>query len=106
MAVFFVNSIAFRENYDEILRCLDESTSALPEVTLLACAKFIELVGEEASNISHRAAASAGEAGRLIVRVYGTSTDVSFRGRCLDVIDRMLAFQTMELPEALEAYER
>lgn len=106
LAVFFVNSIAFRENYDEILRCLDESTSALPEVTLLACAKFIELVGEEASNISHRAAASAGEAGRLIVRVYGTSTDVSFRGRCLDVIDRMLAFQTMELPEALEAYER
>ncbi len=103
LVISFVNSAAFPRRHAEVLRALDESTAVLPEATLIMCAKFIELAGGAAGN---PAALSGGRPSRLIVRVYGQSADSAFRSRCLDVIDQMLAFAALELPEALAAYER
>lgn len=106
LATAFIDSPAFSDSYDDLLRALETCEVALPEVSCRFAESFVEMAGAASGDISTAAAGDSADVSQLIVRVYSQTNDDVIRERALDVIDRMSALRSYGLEGALEAFER
>ena len=102
----FVRSDAFPENRFPLLITLERATAKLPEVTLSACERFIDVAGLAAGDISTREAGDADIVTKLTLRTYQQSSDDSIRARSLDLIDKLMEFGAYGIHDALEEIDR
>ena len=102
----FVRSNAFPENRFPLLIALKRTTAKLPEVTLSACERFIDVAGLAAGDISTREAGDADTVIKLTLRTYQQSSDDSIRARSLDLIDRLMEFGAYGIYDTLEEIDR
>ena len=85
---------------------LERTTAKLPEVTLLACERFIDIVRLAAGDIRTSEAGDANTVIKLTLRTYQPSLDVAIRARCLDLIDKLMQNGAYGIHDALEEFER
>jgi hypothetical protein len=85
----FIESQAFIDNPEGLLRSLEESESELPDIVCRAAERILEFIGEEGTSIAHAASSTALSIATLVVRQYEQSDDYGLRTRCLDLIDEM-----------------
>ncbi len=102
----FVISDAFPKNCFPLFIALERTTSALPDVTLSACERFIDVAGLAAGDISTREAGDADIVIRLTLRTYQQSPDDTIRARSLDLIDKLMEFGAYGIHDALEEVDR
>lgn len=103
----FVQSQAFVDGYDSLIRALERTTSKLPGAALLAFNRFIETVGYEAGDIRTSASADAHIVSNLVIRFYAqTAGDPEQQARCLDLLDRMTQLGALGLDKALDLHDR
>jgi hypothetical protein len=102
----FVQSPAFASNYFHLIYALDQTTAKLPNVTCLACERFLNTFGREAGDIRTGRSADADMVCRLIVRVYSQTRDERLQIRCIDVIDRMNQARAFGFEKVLALYDR
>ena len=102
----FVISDAFPENRSPLFMALERATSTLPEATLSACERFIEVAGLAAGDISKREAGDADIVIKLTLRTYQQSSDDTIRARSLDLTDKLLEFGAYGIHDALEEVDR
>ena len=102
----FVSSDAFASNTFPLLVALERTTAKLPEVTLLACERFIDIVRLAAGDIRTSEAGDANTVIKLTLRTYQQSSDGAIRARCLDLIDKLMQNGAYGIHDALEEFER
>ena len=102
----FVRSDAFPENRLRLLITLKRTTAKLPEVTLSACERFIDVARLAVGDISTREAGDADTVIKLTLRTYQQSSDDMIRARSLDLIDKLMEFGAYGINDALEDFER
>ena len=103
----FISSNAFQRNYYPLLRALEQTTAKLPEVTLLACERFIDVAGLAAADVSTREPGDdASTIIKLTLRAYQQSSDEAIRARSLDLIDKLMEHGAYGINDALEEFER
>ena len=102
----FVNSAAFPGSCFSLLVALEQTNAKLPEVTLLACERFTDVAGLAAGDISTREAGDATVVVKLVLRTYQQSSDNAIRGKCLDLIDRLMEQGAHGIDDALREFER
>ena len=102
----FVDSRAFTDNYPQLLYALNRTTASIPEFSLLACERFMDVAGAEAADISTRAAGDANNVISLTMRAYQQSSDAAGTARSLDLIDRLMELGVYGIDKALENFER
>ena len=85
---------------------LEESTAKLPEVTLTACERFVDIAGLASSDIGTGTAWSADTVTKLTLRIYQQSTEDAIRSRSLNLIDKLMENSAYGINEALENFER
>ena len=102
----FVFSNAFQKNYYPLLMALEETTAKLPEVTLKACERFVDIARSAISNTGTEEAWNADTVTKLTLRTYQQSSDNTIRARSLNLIDKFMEYGTYEMNEALEDFER
>ncbi len=86
----FVHSDAFPKNCFPLLMALERTTVKLPEVTLSACERFVDIAGLATSDDSTREAGDADTVIKLALRTYQQSSDATVRSRSLDLIDKLM----------------
>lgn len=97
-----VNSPSFLDASHSLFRSLEKTAAQRPDLLLLAVDRFLEMAGEEASDIRTRHAATAHEVGPLVIRAYSQSNDEGFRTACLDRIDALIGNEVFGIDRALE----
>ena len=102
----FVLSDAFPKSLFLLLMALERTTAKLPEVTLSACKRFIDVAGLAAGDISTREAGDADTVIKLTLRTYQQSSDDTIRARSLDLIDKLMEHGAYGINDALEEFER
>lgn len=102
----FVQSPAFVNNYFHLIDVLEKATVKLPEITLFACERFLDLVGQDAADIRTQHAGHADMVSRLIIRVYSQARDEVLQIQCLNVIDRMTQTRAYGFEKVLALYDR
>lgn len=102
----YVNSRAFDSEKDFLIHALDETTAYMPEAVLMTSERFLDVAGQDAADIRTGSASYSNVVSRLVIRVYGRSTDARIRHRCLDLIDRMTAVGVYGLDRAIVQIER
>lgn len=102
----FITSPSYEKNYSSLLYWLKDYADKLPDVVCLACERFFDVVGYEASDISQGAAALADTVSKLIVRLYTHTSDETIKCKCLDLIDRMMQLGVYGVGSVMEKYER
>lgn len=106
LAAAFVDSPAFDGGYFSLLRALETSEVALPNLTLRFASRFLEMAGGAMADFSSRMSADSMDVAPLVLRAYAQAADQDQRDRALDVIDRMSAVRAYGLDQSLHAYER
>ena len=102
----FVLSDAFPESRFPLLIALERTKAKLPEVTLSACERFIDVAGLAAGDISTREAGDADTVIKLALRTYQQSSDATVRSRSLDLIDKLMEHGAYGINDALQEFER
>ena len=102
----FVSGDAFQQNYTYLLMALEETTAKLPEVTLTACERFVDIAGLASSDIGTGTAWSADTVTKLTLRIYQQSKEDTIRARSLNLIDKLMENSAYGIDEALENFER
>jgi hypothetical protein len=102
----FVPSPAFASQYFHVISALEKTTAKLPEITCLACERFLDIVGQGAADIRTHHAANAAIVSRLIIRVYSQARDEALQTRCLNAIDRMAQMRAYGFEKVLALYDR
>ena len=102
----FVSSDAFQQNYTHLMMALEETSAKLPEVTLTACERFVDIAGLASSDIGTGTAWSADTVTKLTLRIYQQSTEDTIRARSLNLIDKLMKNSAYGINEALETFER
>ena len=85
----FIESKAFENEPYYLLRALEESSLAMPDVICRAAERVLEFLGEEGAHVAHRGSMIAKSIATLVVRQYQQAVDASMRTRCLNLIDQM-----------------
>ena len=102
----FCDSAAYQEDSLSLLHTLEQSSYRLPAITLIACEKFLERFGEEASDIRTRRVADGSTMAKLILRTYHQHQHDEWAAKCLDLIDRMCLERSYDVHRSLDEYER
>jgi hypothetical protein len=102
----FVLSTAFATEHRQLIYALKKTTAELPEATALACARILDLVGQEAADIRTASAGLADDVVQLLIRTYNQSRNTETQARCLDLFDRMAQRGVYGVNRALDQYER
>ena len=102
----FVLSDAFAKNRFPLLIALERTTAKLPEVTLSACKRFIDVAGLAAGDISTREAGDADTVIKLTLRTYQQSSDDTIQARSLDLVDKLMELGAYGIHDALEEVDR
>ncbi len=85
----FIESKAFDSEPYYVLRALEESSLAMPDVICRAAERVLEFLGEEGTHVAHHESMIAKSIATLVVRQYQQAVDTSMSTRCLDLIDQM-----------------
>jgi len=96
----FVASAAYEEHFDQLFDALDRSTQLLPEATMTACERAVEIAGHELGDMRTRRAATSDDLIAVVLRLYRQGDDTR-RRRCLDVIDKLSEAGAYGLEQAL-----
>lgn len=102
----FVQSDAFVAEHGRLIQALEETTAELPEESVLACERFLDLVGGDAADIRTSAARHADDVVQILVRTYNQSRNPEMQTRCLNLFDRMAGLGIYGVSRALDQYER
>jgi hypothetical protein len=102
----FILSTAFATEHRQLVYALKKTTAELPEATVLACARFLDLVGQEAADIRTASAGLADDVVQILVRTYNQSRSSETQALCLDLFDRMAQLGVYGVDRALDQYER
>jgi hypothetical protein len=102
----FLQSLAFKENIDDLLWPLKSSTADVAEEILLTCETVVEHAEKTFLDASDRFYIHMGSVAELLLRAYRTSDSEEIRNRCLDIIDRLLAVRVHDVEEELNKFER
>ena len=95
----FVESLAFPEDYSELIQALEKSTTKLPEkTTLRLCERFIDIV------LTDRVL-DVQTITKLILQSYSQTRNQNLQSICLDLIDRLSQMETYGLQQSLDMYE-
>jgi hypothetical protein len=102
----FLESRAFQDNYDDIIYVLDEESLYLPDIAFEVCEKFIEIVGDEASDTRTSAAGTAHHVTDILLKVYSQTKDQTVKEKSLDIIDKLLEIGAYSMGDRIDRYER
>ena len=102
----FIQSVAFAAEHRQLIRALKRTTAELPDVTILACERFLDIVGAAAADIRTGAAGLVDDVVQILVRTYNQSRIPKTQARCLDLFDRMAQLGVYGVDRALDQYER
>ncbi|MBN1174672.1 MAG: hypothetical protein JXA67_21090 [Micromonosporaceae bacterium] len=96
----FVSSPAFEDHFDGLFRSLERSTRLLPEETIAACERAVELAGRSFGDIRTRHFATSEKIVTVVLRLYRQGGQ-RLRTRCLDAVDRLAEVGAYGLDKAL-----
>ncbi|MGH3319504.1 MAG: NB-ARC domain-containing protein [Streptosporangiaceae bacterium] len=96
----FTTSAAYEEHFDDLFSALARSKQLLPEATVNACERAVEVAGANLGDIRTRRAATSDDIVAVVLRLYRQG-DEAMRTRCLDVIDQLSESGAFGLEEAL-----
>ena len=102
----FVRSDAFVTEHGRLVHALEQTTAELPQESILACERFLDIVGGDAADIRTGAAGHADDVVQILVRTYNESRVPETQARCLDLFDRMAQLGIYGVGRTLEQYER
>ena len=102
----YIQSPAFEPEHNPLFDALEKTTANMSDVALMACEHVFELAADKTGDISTAVAGTSNTIARLIVRVYGRTTDPSRRLRCLDIIDKMSLFRAYGLDVITAEFDR
>lgn len=102
----FVLSDAFAAEHGQLIRALGQTTDELPQESVLACERFLDIVGRDAADIGTSAARHADNVVQILVRTYNQSRNSKMQTRCLDLFDRIAELGIYGVSRALDQYER
>ena len=85
----FIESRAFESDPYDVLRVLEESNLAVPDVVCRAAERVLGFLGEEGTHVAYRGSMVAKTLSTLVVRQYQQAVDEALKRRCLDLIDQM-----------------
>lgn len=102
----FLESAAFAENVEDLMRPLQHSTADIPEEVLLTCEAVLRHMESLGADPTHRLYGQADSVAELVLRSYRQTSDASIRTRCLNIIDRLLAQEVYGISKELEEFER
>ena len=83
-------AMPFQQHYTHLMTALEETTAKLPEVTLTACERFVDIAGLASSDIGTGTAWSADTVTKLTLRIYQQSKEDTIRTRSLNLIDKLM----------------
>lgn len=96
----FTTSAAYENHFDSLFFALNRSTHLLPEATITACERAIEVAGTELADIRTRHAATSDDVIAVVLRLYRQGNG-GMRVRCLDAIDKLSELGALGLEQAL-----
>ena len=102
----FIESRAFEAEPYDLLRVLENSKCAVPEVVCAAAERLLGFLGEEGTHVAYRGAMAAKSISTLVVRQYQQTTDEGVKMQCLDLIDRMERIGYFGINDELAKLER
>lgn len=102
----FVQSDAFVAEHGRLIHALEKTTAELPQESILAYERFLDVVGGDAADIRTGAAGYADDVVQILVRTYNQSRRPETQARCLDLFDRMAQLGIYGVGRTLEQYER
>ena len=85
----FIESRAFESDPYDVLRVLEESNLAVPDVICRAAERVLGFLGEEGTHVAYRGSMVSKTLSTLVVRQYQQAVDQALKRRCLDLIDQM-----------------
>ena len=85
----FIESRAFESGPYGVLRVLEESNLAVPDVICRAAERILGFLGEEGTHVAYRGSMIAKSIATLVVRQYQQAVDQILKRSCLDLIDKM-----------------
>ena len=102
----FIESKAFESGPYDVLRVLEESNLAVPDVICRAAERVLGFLGEEGTHVAYHGSMVAKSIATLVVRQYQQAADASLRRRCLDLIDQMQELGYFGIDSELAKLER
>lgn len=102
----FIQSDAFASEHGRLIHALEQTTAELPEVPILTCERFLDIVGGDAADIRASAARHADDVVQILVRAYNQSRSPEMQARCLNLFDRMAKLGIYGVSRTLDQYER
>ena len=102
----YIQSPAFEPEHNPLFNALEKTTANMSDVALMACERVFELAADKTGDTSTAVAGTSNTIAKLIVRVYGRTTDPSRRSRCLDIIDKMSLFRAYGLDVITAEFDR
>ncbi|MGH3873108.1 MAG: hypothetical protein ACRDSR_16645 [Pseudonocardiaceae bacterium] len=96
----FTASAAYEAHFDQLFLALGDSTRLLPEASITACERAVEIAGHQLGDIRTHHAATSNNIVAVVLRLYRQG-DKSMRVRCLDVIDRLSEVGAYGLEKAI-----
>ncbi len=101
----FNRSAAGRENFDDVLYALSETTSVAAEVALDTCKQVLDRVARGDRDASLTLRPHADQMSQVLVRAYADG-DIDVKNRALDLIDRSLELNIYGTLRALADHDR
>lgn len=102
----FARSDAFVAEHGRLIHALEQTTAELPQESILACERFLNVVGGDVANIQTSAARYADDVVQILVRAYNQSRNPEMQAQCLNLFDRMTELGIHRVSRALDQYER
>lgn len=102
----FIESRAFPDNYDDIIYVLDKKSVYLPDIACGVCEKFIQIAGDEASDIRTSSAATAHHITDVLLKVYSQTKDQVIKEKSLNLIDELLEIGAYSMGGRIDRFER
>ncbi|PXY23466.1 hypothetical protein BAY59_27745 [Prauserella coralliicola] len=101
-----IDSPSYDHATPQLLITLQYAPDKVDDLVLKATQRFLDIYGEEASDISTAASGDAHYISELIVRGLAQSRDRKHRAALLDVLDRLLELGVYGIEDAIAASER
>lgn len=101
-----MNSPAFQPALAQLLITLEHAPDRVDHLALLCAQQFVEVLGEDAADISTSAAGDARHVGQLIIRGLAQSESTAERSALLDVLDRLLLAGAYGIEDLIVESER
>lgn len=102
----FVDSPAFSDGHEFLIRALEATTAKLPDIVCVIAERFIEAVGQESGDLRTRLPFEAEKIGQLLLRAYSQAIEPNLKRNCLNAIDRMLEVGAYGVDKALTTFDR